>query len=232
MRTPPETGWVAVAHDLRTPLAALSIAVETALDGPRWGARSPIRLLDVMRRNLLLMQELVEGARRATQNADFRREPVDVRQLLGELAGLYEPLLRSRGQTLAIEHAADRFVVSADRGSLLRVLVNLIDNASKFGPQGDRVRVVLKRRPGEVVIQVCDHGPGIPTNERELVFRPYYRGRSAGAMPGAGLGLATVRAVVHAHGGEVHINRHRHETRLCITLPSGDNPRGSDVAAG
>ncbi len=215
-----ESAWIAVAHDLRTPLAALSIAVESVMEQTRGPRRSGARLFEVVRRNLILMERLIEDAQRVAQNETFERRPLDLLELLTELAGPFEPLLESRGQTLFIDHARrQRFVVHADRGALLRAMVNLIDNASKFGPHGDRIRVVLRRLPDEVLLEVCDHGPGIPVEERELVFRPYYRGRAAHDVFGSGLGLTAVRAVVLAHGGRVQIKRRRRETRVCIALP-------------
>jgi signal transduction histidine kinase len=209
----------AVAHDLRTPLAVLSIALETALNDAARPRRSAQRLLDVIRRNLSLMLELVDEAEVSVFSVSAGRSWLDVEDLSRELATLFEPLLSARDQSLVVDAANGPFIVRADRASVLRMLVNLIDNASKFGPPGDRLRVVLKRRPGQVVMQVCDHGPGVPLNERELVFRPYYRGRAAQAVEGAGLGLATVRAVALAHGGRVYINRRRGETQMCVALP-------------
>lgn len=224
-----DSAWVAVAHDLRTPLAALSIAVETVIEQARRPRRSGARLFEVVRRNLVLMEQLIEDGQRVAQNESFERRPLDLRELLSELTGPFEPLLESRGQTLFVDHdPRERYVVHADRGALLRAMVNLIDNASKFGPRGDRIRVVLKRHPNEVLVQVCDHGPGIPVGERELVFRPYYRGRAAQGVCGSGLGLAAVRAAVLAHGGRVHINRRRRETRVCVTLPTTSSHEAVD----
>ena len=225
-----ESAWLALAHDLRTPLAALSIAVETAMEQAQRPRRSAARMFDVVSRNLVLMQQLIEDAQRVVQNDSFERHPLDLVELLGELTGPFEPLLESRGQKLSIEHPADQpFIVRADRGALLRALVNLIDNASKFGPRGDRLRVVLRRLDGAVELQVCDHGPGIPTQERDLVFRPYFRGRAARGVSGAGLGLTAVRAAVLAHGGQVSIRRRRRETRVCVLLPAAAAQNTSDA---
>lgn len=230
MNLPYEQGWTAIAHDLRTPLAALSIAVEFALEAGHEPQRSE-QLLEIIHRNLLWMQELVEGARDAQSARSLEPKPVDLRELVHEVGALFEALLQSRQQHLEIDHSADCFILTADRGWLLRVLVNLLDNASKYGPPGDRLRVVLRRRPGVVVIQVCDHGPGIPVGERDAVFRPFYRTRSAQVVPGAGLGLATVRALIRDHGGEVYVDRRGGETRVNVSLPYGDRPEYSDQAA-
>lgn len=223
-----DSAWVAVAHDLRTPLAALSIAVESVIEQARRPRRSGARLFEVVRRNLVLMEQLIADAQRVAQNESFERRPLDLVELISELTGPFEPLLESRGQTLLVDHdPRERFVVHADRGALLRAMVNLIDNASKFGPRGDRIRVVLNRHPNEVLVQVCDHGPGIAMEERELVFRPFYRGRAAQGVCGSGLGLTAVRAAVLAHGGRVHISRRRRETRVCLALPTTS---GGEVA--
>jgi len=218
----------AIAHDLRTPLATLSIAVESAFEAGN-GPQHLRTLAEVIHRNLVWMQELVEEVRGAPNAPAHRRDAVDLHELVHEVGARCGPLLGSRRQYLEIEHSADRFILQADRLGLLRMLGNLLENASKFAPQGDRIRILLRRRPDAMVLQVCDHGPGVPLEERDLVFLPLYRSRSAEGVAGAGLGLATVREVARGHGGEAYFNRRRRETRVTVVLPhegSREDPDG------
>jgi signal transduction histidine kinase len=100
--------------------------------------------------------------------------------------------------------------VRGDAAALRRVLSNLVANAAKFAASGRWMAVRASARPdgGSVVLRLEDRGPGIPREERERVFEPFYRGPAAerNATPGSGLGLSLVRHVVRAHGGRVHVD--------------------------
>src|SRR5205823_491284 len=93
----------------------------------------------------------------------------------------------------------------ADGRRVFQVLVNLLGNASKYGPEGEPIALSALRENGSVRIAVTDPGPGIPPEERATIFDRYYRSAAGRDAPGVGLGLAIVRAIVEAHGGEVGI---------------------------
>jgi signal transduction histidine kinase len=94
----------------------------------------------------------------------------------------------------------------ADRDKLRRVLVNLIDNAIKFSPDGGKVTVAGKKRPGVVELRVVDEGVGIPEEERERIFRKFYRGSPSVLRGGTGLGLFISRGLVTAMGGRIWVD--------------------------
>jgi signal transduction histidine kinase len=95
--------------------------------------------------------------------------------------------------------------VTGDRPRLRQVLANLLDNAVKYVPRGGHVELLASARPGGVVIEVKDDGPGIPADEQPLIFDRLYRGDRSRSERGLGLGLSLVRAVVQAHGGTVSV---------------------------
>jgi two-component system sensor histidine kinase MprB len=95
-------------------------------------------------------------------------------------------------------------------------VLNLMDNAAKWSPSGEHVGVRLRQlNASHAELVVSDHGPGIPENERELVFERFFRSTTARAMPGSGLGLAIVKQVVLNHGGALHVEE---------TIPGGQPP--------
>jgi signal transduction histidine kinase len=120
--------------------------------------------------------------------------------------------------------------IRGDAAALRRALDNLVANAVKFAAAGQRLALRASARPveGTVVLRVEDRGPGIPREEREQVFEPFYRGKAAERKkaPGSGLGLSLVRHVVRAHGGRVHVEgREGGGTTVVLELPAAGGER-------
>jgi signal transduction histidine kinase len=90
---------------------------------------------------------------------------------------------------------------------LLQVLVNLLSNAIQFTPEGSGVETVVRSEDGSVLIEVLDDGPGVPPEERELIFEKYHQAEraSSGRGKGSGLGLAIVKKIVDLHGGSIRL---------------------------
>src|SRR5262249_46315080 len=93
--------------------------------------------------------------------------------------------------------------VRADASQIRSVLVNLIENALKYSPADEPVRVAVSATPSEVLVRVVDHGPGVEPGELERIFEPFQRGWHGGGVRGAGLGLAIARGFAEANGGRV-----------------------------
>jgi two-component system sensor histidine kinase KdpD len=101
-----------------------------------------------------------------------------------------------------VEIAGERPIVDVDGGQIQRALANLIENALKFSSPGEPVHVAITATRKEAIARVVDHGPGIPSDELERVFEPFYRGVGP-ARSGAGLGLSIARGFVEANGGRI-----------------------------
>jgi signal transduction histidine kinase len=192
----------AIAHDLRTPLTRvrsqlyrLSQSSEMQAPAVRMIGAATSDLDSVLERfgALLRISELEAGRRRAGFG------PVDLAALLARMQELYEPLAEDQGIALMLV-APEGPTAPGDEKLLFEALSNLVDNALKFTPQGGRVTLALAADTHGPVIEVRDTGPGIALDERQAVIRRFHRGSNAADVPGTGLGLSLVVAILHLHG--------------------------------
>lgn len=189
-----------LAHDLRSPVARLRAAIETAqaaIDDPAASealhlAQSDAEVLEAMLATALELARLESGTTLE------RRQRLDLMDLAVDLAELYEPLAEQSGVTLSASGAPAE--VLGDRELLSRALANLIDNALKYGGAEIVVRTVAEAG-GDVILEVADNGSGIPEGDRDRAMERFTRLDNARTRPGAGLGLAMVAAVARLHGG-------------------------------
>jgi two-component system, OmpR family, sensor kinase len=182
----------AMAHDLRTPLTRLRFRVESAPQEVRGKMAADIDEMEAM---IAAALAYVRDAQGATE-----RTPLELSSLLESVVDD----LAETGAKVSIDRA-DRVVIDGDPMGLRRMLVNLIENACKFGG-GARSR--LFSEDGFAVFQVEDDGPGIPEGELEKVFEPFYRGEPSRSREtgGSGLGLAAVRSIARIHGGDARLH--------------------------
>jgi len=197
----------AMSHDLKTPLTRLRLQVETQIEDPALQAR--------FGRELDEMESMVRGALALFRGLDDDEapEPVDINLLLETVRGEFVEM----GEEVTLEGRAPS-PISGKPQALKRCLTNLIANAVKFG---NRARILV-RDGGQLEISVCDEGPGIPPEELEKVFEPFYRLESSRNRDtgGTGLGLSIARDVAQTHGGSlVLLNRPEGGLEARLTLP-------------
>ncbi len=200
------------SHELRTPLASLLGFVET-LQGPaRDDPKARGRFLEIMGQQARRMARLVDdllSLSRIEQNQHVRPEtPVDLVGIVRHVADTFGPGARDAGIELKID-APPELIVRGDRDELIRIVENLIENALKYGADGDdkRVDVVVSAQNGDAVFAVRDHGPGIAPEHLPRLTERFYRvdaGQSR-ARGGTGLGLAIVKHIVARHRGRLRI---------------------------
>lgn len=190
----------AIAHDLRTPLMRVRAHLYRtqnlvgATPGVTQLAEHAVTELDsVLERfaAILRIGEIEASARRAAF------DPVELHELLEEICSLYEPLAEQSGLALRVVATA-AVTINADRTLLVEALSNLVDNALKF--TRSEVLLDLCQRAGEVTVEVRDDGRGIRVGERDMVLLPFQRGNGTAGVPGFGLGLGIVNAILHLHG--------------------------------
>ena len=204
------------SHELRTPLAALLGFIET-LQGPaRDDAPTREKFLGIMREQAARMVRLIDdllSLSRIELNVHVRPDAeVDLAGVVRQVADSLQMLARDRGVTIQV--AADApMIVAGERDELVRAFENLVENALKYGAEGKRVdltlrRVATKSGAPEAEISVRDYGPGIPAQHLPRLTERFYRvdATTSRAQGGTGLGLALVKHILHRHGGRLTID--------------------------
>ncbi len=196
-----------IAHDLRTPLTRLRQHMEEArrqVDSESISAislESSIREADSLLTtfNALLRIARIEAGQVTT---DFA--VLDYRTLVEDVVEFYEPLAEEKKQFLTVD-AGNTIKTMGDRDLLFQALANVIENAIKYTQENGHISVVLSQQDNDAVITIADNGPGIPAEERERVFRRFYRLDRSRSTTGNGLGLSMVAAVVTMHQGQIRL---------------------------
>ena len=201
----------AVSHELRTPLAQIRLFVETLRLGRADTAQARQWSLEQIDRETRRLSQLVENVLRFSAPGSAHRvplatEPVELASELREIVAEFQPLAESR-RTLVQLDAPPGVCARASRDGLRQVLLNLLDNAVKYGPPRQTVRVRLTCDAAQARIAVEDAGPGVPAKERELIWLPFRRGEGVAvrAVGGSGIGLTLVRDIVQEQGGRVWV---------------------------
>jgi signal transduction histidine kinase len=191
-----------IAHDLRTPLTRMRIALERG----RANARTLEEAQAVIDRAIAGLDQslaIVTALLRIAEIEHTRRlagfSEVALADIVREVCDLYEPIAEEKGVRLSVE-LVERPVVQGDRDLLLEAIANLVDNAVKFTPAGGHVRLAVLRGDDASIVRVSDTGPGIGAEERDLVLRRFYRSDRSRQSRGVGLGLNLVAAIVKLHG--------------------------------
>lgn len=199
-------------HDLRAPLSviqnSLTAAERLIENGSSESAAEILHSAGHSARQLnRMVKSLLDLGRLENGRAVINRQPIQLDQVLSEAVDLVRPLTQAADQTLVVDLAFHLPAIEGDPDMIIRVIVNLIENATKYSPRGGMVTLAARALPDFVVISVIDQGPGIPPHLRDEVFDKYFRiKRDDGASRGVGLGLAFCRLAVEAHGGRIWVD--------------------------
>jgi signal transduction histidine kinase len=219
----------AMAHEIRTPLAAMRADMELSLsanrspDQQQKAAASQIEEVDKLTR---LLSQLLTLARAEAGELRVEREPFDLADLCHSVVEVLEPVAESRDVSLTYR-CHDDVAVTGDRSWIERLLLNLIDNALKFTPPGGRVEILVDCVDDLATLTIRDSGIGIPTQALPHVFERFYRADSARSpeVDGAGLGLALVKWIAERHQGTVDIaSEEGCGTVVTVRLPTSQAP--------
>jgi len=191
-----------VAHELRTPLNAMQTQGEYALSCEEAEEKDEAvaRMLEKNEEMRALVAQLLMIARLNAGQMDCA-DDVALAPLLEEIAEDLTPVAREKD--IRIETALENAHVRGNRAMLARAVINLVDNAIRYGYEGGGVWITLKREGEEAVISVRDDGCGMDEAALKRVFDRFWRADSARSTAGTGIGLAIARAAVRAHGGEI-----------------------------
>ena len=216
-----------VSHELRTPLSQILIFTELLRFGRLRSNTERQRSLDIIDQETRRLIRLVENVLQFSQSSNGKRRlsPVAIRlePMIHETLEAFRPLAAARGATLETRIDPD-VEVMADSSALRQILLNLLDNAVKYGPRDQTITIRGERAGHATRLMIDDQGPGIPLNERERVWEGYYRlARETGAaVAGSGIGLTVVRSLTTDLGGSAWIeDTETGGARFIVELPSG-----------
>lgn len=194
-----------VAHDLRSPLAAVRLGLQALEDISSETERT--RVLAMLDRQVdhltRMVSDLLDATRIEAGRMDLHLVDVDLRQVVDEVVRLHAPTYPRHRIAVDLPRAA--CLTRGDPLRLEQVLSNLLSNAAKFSPEGSRIDVAVREEDNAMVLEVRDQGIGINPDDIPILFLPFRRQRPDVA-PGAGLGLSVVRRIVTAHGGSIAVD--------------------------
>jgi signal transduction histidine kinase len=215
------------SHELKTPLTVLRAGIERAITHPK----ATDDVLEVLEETLVevnRMTELVDSllmlARTDEGRAGLHMEPVDLREILGEVAETASILEEGALVNVEVEVPADSQMVTVDRSRVRQLLMNLLTNAIKYNQPGGHVTIDSNTEDGQLVIRVVDTGVGMSIAELEHVFQRFWRADPArsrkGQRSGAGLGMAICKWIAEAHGGSIEAKSKRGKgTTMTVRFP-------------
>lgn len=226
-----------VTHELKTPLASIRLLSEMLEEGRVAGDRvreyygllwSESARLTMLIENVLDLGRMERGER----SYDLRGQSVE--EVVGEAVELMRPLMEKEGVVLVYEPWDPPVWSDLDRGAMLQALLNVLDNARKYGAEGRRVEVATRPGAGSAArplheVLVRDHGPGVAPLEREGIFVRFKRGQAQmdGSVPGVGLGLYLARSILRRHDGDLRCEEPEDGAGgVCFVfeLPVGEQP--------
>ncbi len=213
-----------VSHELRSPLARLQAAIGLARQNPARTEAMLQRVEQETERVDQLVGELLTLSRLDTETGHTGVEHIDIMELVAAIADDARFEAQSGGRELRLTthgECSGHFPVDA----LQRGIENIVRNAVKYTAEGTTVEVIAEYMPASktVRIEVCDRGPGVPAEDLEKIFEPFYRSVHTSGVTGFGLGLAIARRAVQAAGGEIHArNREGGGLSVEILLPCAD----------
>lgn len=220
-----------IAHDLRTPLTRLRNRADEALRagaGPEECRAALAAVIEESDGLIRVFDALLMIARAEAGYSSDQMGIVDVAQIAGDIVELYEPVAEEQGARL--EQALEEGLTTRGNRELLgQALVNLVDNALKYGLGGAQklIRVEAKRVDGMIEISVADRGPGIAPQDRERALMRFVRLENSRSRPGSGLGLSLATAVARLHQGALRIEDNAPGLRVVFALPAARPASGA-----
>ena len=230
-----------ITHELKTPLAAIRLYIETLLEKRVKDEEQERKFLGIINKESVrlthLINNILDFSHIEMGRKRYAMQPTSVERVVREVVEDYAYQLRDKGFALALDVEAGLPELQADGDALAQALLNLIDNAVKYSADaGEKSVEVTVRGAGsrgsqaggldqpikEVQVAVRDHGVGIPVSEHKRIFEEFYRVEKGleHDVKGSGLGLAVVKHIVESHGGSIEVKSHRGDgTTFLIHLP-------------
>ena len=215
-----------VSHELRTPLQQILMFVQLLRLGRTRTESERERSLEIIEREthrLIALSNSVLAA--AKPELQLTSAPVDVAEVAQTAADFFAPLAEGRKMRIELD-VPERAVARGDPGAIRQILINVLDNAAKYGPIGQTIIIGVRKEGKLVRLWVDDSGPGIPASDRDKVWKPFFRmgGTVDDSTGGAGLGLSIVRDLATAMGADANLSETQAGgTRFTLMLHSSQN---------
>ena len=196
-----------IAHDLRTPLNKIRTNLEVTLmsnptsENYRNSIQEVIYDIDIV---INTFNSLLAISRVESGSLSLEKEKVDINKLLENVIDLWEPLAEEKNINL-INQSDDNIYIEGNKNLLSQAISNLIDNAIKYGPQGNKINIGAKFENDNVILWVSDNGPGIPNKDKERVLERFARLDVSRNTQGTGLGLSLVASSIRFHKGTIQL---------------------------
>ena len=213
-----------IAHDLKTPLTRMRNRAEAALrqaDDPKKQKEALAAIIDESDDLIAVFNALLMIARAEAGYSTDNLVACDAGVVVGDMAEMYEPVAEEQGMTLALE-TEPGLMVTGNRELLGQAVVNLIDNALKYGrcERDPHVDVSARRAGDRIEISVADHGSGVSAADRERLTGRFVRLENSRTLPGSGLGLSMAAAIARLHHGVLRIEDNAPGLRVTLSLPA------------
>jgi len=202
-----------ISHELRTPLTSIKGYTETLLSSPLPDQSTLTSFMQVIQKNVNTMTHLLENllqlARLESEPQKTSNEPVEAKTAFSVAWEICAPLAADKDIQLSNELPPGEIQVLAKHEQLVRVWINLLDNAVKYSPKQGTIRVWAEEEEQSWVFCVQDEGPGIPRKDQDRIFERFYRvesSRNGRDIPGTGLGLAICKHILQRHGGTIQVS--------------------------
>lgn len=214
---------VDLAHELRTPLTNIRGYMEALADGLVPPSKETFEMLEEeILRLVRLVEDLQQLIKADAARAYLRKQDVFLPDLVNQVLGFYRPQFEARGISVETEFDSGAEQVPGDRDKLLQVLRNLTQNAWQYAVSGGRFKVSAERASDGIKLTFANTGPDVAEADLQLLFERFHRGDKSRSRDsgGAGIGLAIVKELIQAHGGQVGAASGDGETRIWFTLPA------------
>ncbi len=208
-----------LAHDLRNPLTAASIAIETLEIGHKAQEGQGYRLTPAMTAQLLkhgrsqirnidrMITDILQAARGTSVELQIVPQKLELGALCESVLENLEERFRAKSQQVDTDIPTDLPIVYADEERVRQVLTNILDNATKYTPIDGIIHVsMLHRTAQKVQVSICDDGPGVPEENRDRIFEDHFRLQRDQAQDGYGIGLSLCQRIVRAHYGQIWVD--------------------------
>ena len=208
-----------LAHDLRNPLTAASLAIETLEIGHKAQEGQGYRLTPALTSQLLkhgrsqirtidrMITDILQSARGSSAELQILPQKLELGALCQTVLENLEERFRTKSQKVDADIPSDLPIVYADEERVRQVLTNILDNAAKYTPIEGTIHVsMLHRTSQKVQISICDDGPGVPEENRERIFEDHFRLQRDQAQEGYGIGLSLCQRIVRAHYGQIWVD--------------------------